>query len=104
MSCRGFAGDPTVDHPSKLHPNVTFHNIAATMLQDNEERVINKGGTVEWWTTSMPKLRYFLGMEKVDILKIDCEGCEVALARAVCAHNATRASKIASRASGAQSV
>lgn len=79
--CRGFAGDPTVDHPSKLHPNVTFHNIAATMLQDNEERVINKGGDVEWWTTSFPKLRFFLGMEKIDILKIDCEGCEVALAR-----------------------
>jgi len=79
--CRGFAGDPTVDHPSKLHPNVTFHNIAATMLQDNEERVINKGGDVEWWTTSFPKLRFFLGMETIDILKIDCEGCEVALAR-----------------------
>ena len=79
--CRGFAGDPTVDHPSKLHANVTFHNIAATMLQDNEERVINKGGAVEWWTTSFPKLRFFLGMEKIDILKIDCEGCEVALAR-----------------------
>lgn len=46
--CRGFAGDPTVHHPSKLHENVTFHNIAATMLQDNEERVINKGGNVEW--------------------------------------------------------
>jgi hypothetical protein len=79
--CRGFAGDPTVDHPSKLHENVTFHNIAATMLQANEERVINKGGAVEWWTTSFPKLRYFLGMEKIDVLKIDCEGCEVALAR-----------------------
>ena len=79
--CRGFAGDPTVHHPSKLHDNVTFHNIGATMLQDNEERLINKGGKEDWWMTSFPKLRYFLGLEQVDILKIDCEGCEVALAR-----------------------
>lgn len=33
------------------------------------------------WYTSFPKLRFFLGMENIDILKIDCEGCEVALAR-----------------------
>lgn len=79
--CRGFAGDPTVQHPSKLHENVTFHNIGATMLQNNEERNIDKGGKVEWWMTSFPKLRYFLGLEKIDILKIDCEGCEVALSR-----------------------
>ena len=45
--CRGFADNPTVRHPSELHPNVTFHNIGATMLQDNEERLINKGGEVE---------------------------------------------------------
>lgn len=79
--CRGFAADPTVHHPSKLHPNVTFHNIGATVLQDNEERLINKGGGEKWWMTSVPKLRYFLNLEKIDILKMDCEGCEVAMAR-----------------------
>lgn len=79
--CRGFAGDPTVDHPSKLHPLVTFHNVAATTLQDNEERLINKGGEEDWWVTSMPKLRYFLGLPKIALLKIDCEGCEMALSR-----------------------
>ena len=40
--CRGFAGDPTVHHSSKLHEQVTFHNIGATMLQDNEGRLINE--------------------------------------------------------------
>eukprot|EP00559_Dactyliosolen_fragilissimus_P007815 CAMPEP_0184864156 /NCGR_PEP_ID=MMETSP0580-20130426/14038_1 /TAXON_ID=1118495 /ORGANISM="Dactyliosolen fragilissimus" /LENGTH=270 /DNA_ID=CAMNT_0027362839 /DNA_START=253 /DNA_END=1065 /DNA_ORIENTATION=+ len=79
--CRGFAGDPTVGLPSKLHDNVTFHNIGATMLQNNEERIINKGGASEWWMTSFPKLRYFLELEKIDMLKIDCEGCEMAMAR-----------------------
>jgi hypothetical protein len=79
--CRGFAGDPTVSHPSKLHEKVTFHNVGASMLQDNEERLKDKGGTTEWWSTSMPKLRYFLGLERIDLLKLDCEGCEMALGR-----------------------
>jgi len=80
-NCRGFAGDPTVPHPSKLHPKVTFHNVGASMLVDNEERLINKGGTEDWWVTSMPKLRYWLGLDHVNIIKLDCEGCEFAFAR-----------------------
>jgi len=79
--CRGFAGDPTVHHPSKLHDNVTFHNIGATMLQDNDERLGNKGGKSDWLMTSVPKLRYFLGLENITLLKMDCEGCEMALSR-----------------------
>jgi hypothetical protein len=88
-NCRGFAGDPTVNHPSKLHPLVTFHNIGATMLNDNEERLINKGGESEWWTTSMPKLKDFLKLDHVDIIKLDCEGCEVALSRDILAEDAS---------------
>lgn len=80
-NCRGFAGDPTVPHPSKLHPRVTFHNIGASMISDNEERLINKGGAEDWWSTSMTKLRFFLGLDHVNIIKMDCEGCEFALAR-----------------------
>jgi|Transcript_10198 hypothetical protein len=80
-NCRGFAGDPTVPHPSKLHPLVTFHNVGASMLVDNEERLVNKGGEEDWWITSMPKLRYWLGVEHVNIIKLDCEGCEFAFAR-----------------------
>jgi hypothetical protein len=79
--CRGYAGDPTVEHPSKIHPLVTFHNVAATTLTSNEERLNNKGGESEWWETSMPRLKAFLGLEKIDILKLDCEGCEVAFGR-----------------------
>ena len=79
--CRGFAADPTVHHPSKLHDLVTFHNIGATILMNNEEREIDKGGTEEWWFTSMPKLRAFLGLDRINVLKLDCEGCEVALSR-----------------------
>jgi hypothetical protein len=80
-NCSGFAGDPTVPHPSKLHPRVTFHNVGASIISANEERLIHKGGTEDWITTSMPKLRYWLGRKHIDILKLDCEGCEVAFAR-----------------------
>jgi hypothetical protein len=79
--CRGFAGDPTVLHPSKLHELVTFHSVGATTLKNNEERIINKGGNVPWWEVSMPMVRQFLRLDHIDILKLDCEGCEMALAR-----------------------
>jgi len=79
--CRGFAADPTVTHPSKLHDLVTFHNIGLTMLTDNEERLVNKGGETEWWMTSLPRLRVFLGLDHIDMIKIDCEGCELAVSR-----------------------
>ena len=80
-NCRGFAADPTVDHPSHLHPLVTFHNLGATMLTPNEERLVHKGGQAGWWSISLPSLRFALGMDTIDILKLDCEGCEMALAR-----------------------
>ena len=80
-NCRGFAGDPTVTHPSRLHHKVSFHNVGASMLVSNEERIVNKGGDEDWWVTSMPKLRSWLGVKHVDIIKLDCEGCEFAFAR-----------------------
>eukprot|EP00529_Nitzschia_sp_RCC80_P021087 CAMPEP_0113503854 /NCGR_PEP_ID=MMETSP0014_2-20120614/34397_1 /TAXON_ID=2857 /ORGANISM="Nitzschia sp." /LENGTH=398 /DNA_ID=CAMNT_0000398911 /DNA_START=1 /DNA_END=1197 /DNA_ORIENTATION=+ /assembly_acc=CAM_ASM_000159 len=79
--CRGFAADPTVDHPSKLHPLVTFHNIGLKTLEANEERLINKGGEADWWMMSIPGIFKALDLKHLNILKIDCEGCEVALAR-----------------------
>ena len=83
-NCRGFAGDPTVPHPSKLHPLVTFHNVGASMLVDNEERLVNKGGEEDWWITSMPKLRYWLGVEHVNIIKLG-EWCRYCVSLGPCA-------------------
>jgi hypothetical protein len=47
------------------------------MLVDNEERLVNKGGEEDWWITSMPKLRYWLGVEHVNIIKLGewCRYC-----------------------------
>lgn len=78
-NCSGFAGDPSVTHPSKLHPAVTFHNIGLKMLRKNVEQLRNPADV--WILTSLPSLRTFVGWPYLDIVKIDCEGCEVALAR-----------------------
>ena len=78
-NCRGFAGDPSVVHPSKLHPAVTFHNVGLKMLRSNAEQ--RRDPSDEWILVTLPGLRKFLGWEYVDVVKIDCEGCEVALAR-----------------------
>ena len=72
--CKGVALDPSVTHPSKLHPKVTFHNIAARTMDAAED--------AQWdLVTTVPGLKKFLGHERVNVLKMDCEGCEYALAR-----------------------
>jgi len=78
-NCRGFSGDPSIVHQSKLHPAVTFHNIGLKMLRSNVEQ--RRDPEDEWILTSLPQLRNFLGWDYVDIVKIDCEGCEVAMSR-----------------------
>lgn len=72
--CHGFAADPTVTHPSKLHPRVFFTQMAATAYDPED--------TAQFpLRTSVPALRKLLGHDHVTVLKMDCEGCEYALAR-----------------------
>eukprot|EP00548_Thalassiothrix_antarctica_P017643 CAMPEP_0194190094 /NCGR_PEP_ID=MMETSP0154-20130528/61742_1 /TAXON_ID=1049557 /ORGANISM="Thalassiothrix antarctica, Strain L6-D1" /LENGTH=397 /DNA_ID=CAMNT_0038911801 /DNA_START=21 /DNA_END=1214 /DNA_ORIENTATION=- len=86
-NCIVFAADPTVTHTSKPHPKVTFHNFAAEMVEDNAERKRNKGGAEPWWYVSFPQIMKLLRLEKIHVLKIDCEGCEHALARDIIAED-----------------
>ena len=78
-NCRGFAGDPSITHPSKLHPAVSFHNIGLKMLRTNFEQ--RRDPKDEWILATLPSLRQTIGWDYLDIVKIDCEGCEIALAR-----------------------
>jgi hypothetical protein len=74
--CSGVAVDPSVDHPSHIHPRVTFHNFAA--------RTLDAAGDAVWQhVVTMPGLRRFLGHRQLSALKIDCEGCEYAIAEDV---------------------
>jgi hypothetical protein len=72
--CKGVALDPSVTHPSKLHPKVRFHNIAARTMNATED--------AQWdVVTTVPGLKKLLGHDRIDVLKMDCEGCEYALAQ-----------------------
>ena len=72
--CKGVALDPSVTHPSKLHRKVTFHNIAARTMDATED--------AQWdLVTTVPGLKKFLRHDRIDVLKMDCEGCEYALAQ-----------------------
>jgi hypothetical protein len=76
-----------VVHPSKLHPAVSFHNIGLNVLRPNVEQKVDPAD--EWVLASLPGLRRLLGWNYLDIVKIDCEGCELALARDVLAEDPT---------------
>lgn len=69
-NCRGFAADPTVVHKSQLHDLVTFHNIAAKTLTLNKEARDSKR---PWWVASIPSVKRFLNIERITVLKMDCE-------------------------------
>jgi len=73
FGCNGVGLDPTVEYP-KLLPgtNISFRHEAAPMLQ----ATLPDG----WKATSVTSLRREMQLAKVDILKMDCEGCEYALA------------------------
>ena len=86
FECSGFAADPTVSHTSSLHPRVTFHQIGAKMLHEPAQ--------TKWFSTSMPSLMKWRGDKYVDILKMDCEGCEYSLAKDVLLEDPTFFHKI----------
>jgi hypothetical protein len=71
-NCHGFAADPTVVHRSQLHDLVTFQNIAAKTLRKNQEEKSVKN---PWWVASVPSVKKFLGLQRINVLKMDCEGC-----------------------------
>ena len=77
-SCDGVALDPSVVHSSQLFISggeVLFFKVGAKML-DFPDIYNNR-----WLMTSVPSLIKFLKYDHLDVLKMDCEGCEYSLAR-----------------------
>lgn len=71
--CFGYAFDPTVSHPTAITKGVQFMQVAASSLGNNN-----------WITvTTIPALKQWLRHTRISVLKMDCEGCEYALARDV---------------------
>jgi hypothetical protein len=78
--CHGIALDPSVTHPAEIHKNVLFFKIAARTLDVQADR--------KWQVvTSVPALRHFMRHSYIDVLKMDCEGCEYSLARDISAED-----------------
>ena len=71
--CSGFSFDPSVVLQSQLAEGVIFMQLAANMLTDREKQS-------DYTYLSLPKLMQAFHMSHLDILKLDCEGCEYALA------------------------
>jgi hypothetical protein len=71
--CRGTALDPSVVYPTKLTYGVQFMQVAA--------RTLDAAADAKWpAVTTVPALMRWLGHSRLDVLKMDCEGCEYALA------------------------
>lgn len=75
-SCKGYAFDPTSDHPTNLTDNVIFLKTGA------HSPIMEKS----WHTVSVPDFRKFLDRD-LFALKMDCEGCEYSLAYDVIQHD-----------------
>jgi len=77
-TCSGLALDPTIKHNSMLNDRVWFLCMGATTLEDPP---------AGWMVTSVPGILKFAHWESIDVLKMDCEGCEYAIARDVLAED-----------------
>lgn len=71
FNCKGIGFDPTVTHLSKLHNRVYFLPMAASSLATERKFDL---------VTTVPAFRLWQHHDFIDILKMDCEGCEYALA------------------------
>ena len=70
-NCSGISLDPSVDHPIHITPGVIFLKTGANTLFP-----LPNG----WTSWSVPAFRKWYG-HYLYVLKMDCEGCEYALAR-----------------------
>ncbi|KAJ3227526.1 hypothetical protein HK099_001677 [Clydaea vesicula] len=75
--CQGIGLDPSFNKDSELKEGLLFMKFGANLLKNEE--VSNKN----WLMTSIPSLKRWLNHEKLAVLKLDCNGCEFALARDV---------------------
>jgi hypothetical protein len=85
--CFGFLFDPSVSHNSHPGQKLLFMGLGAPMLHhDNFENPgvwVNNGGHQPnlWQSIGPAGLARAMRHKHIDVLKMDCEGCEYALAR-----------------------
>jgi hypothetical protein len=83
--CKGYLLDPTVNYKAQIDTWSLFFSIGANMLTKYDDYARGRIGKLQtsWDTVSLPKLQNFLGHKNINLVKMDCEGCEYAIARDV---------------------
>lgn len=84
-NCKGLAFDPSVQYPSTLTEGVKFFEVGANVLAGAGDDYMP--GEAEMVMANVPELAAALGISALDILKMDCEGCEYALAGDIMSSN-----------------
>jgi hypothetical protein len=96
--CQGFLFDPSVIYPAKLEEDLRFFYMGAPLLTSDLEIDCASGPSCKeysgWIAVSPPQVMAFLGHKKINVLKMDCEGCEYALARDIARMDADFFSKV----------
>lgn len=77
MHCKGFAVDPLEIKDTKLNPSVSFQNFGISKMHEPEGEKEKK----TLWNTTIPALSKFLHVGFTDVLRLDCNGCEIAMIR-----------------------
>lgn len=88
--CTGHLFDPSVVYPSRIQDGVYFYKLGLASRQPNVGRSSSEDGhKKDWVLASLPTFfRIFVGdvsskAAALAVLKLDCEGCEYAIANAV---------------------
>lgn len=80
--CHGFLLDPTEVHPAKIGPGLRYFYVGAPMLEPSlQEPCSPTKGCVLPTVVSPSQLMVTFKHSWLAVLKMDCEGCEFALAR-----------------------
>lgn len=75
--CYGMALDPSVSYPTNLlGEKAVFFQLGARLKESPGHRP----GPGVWYLANLPLLAKALFIDKLHVLKMDCEGCEYALA------------------------
>ena len=78
LGCEVHSFDPTVDLPSELAQRVTFHKMGFAYAGIGETKLADAYNAVDGPLLSLEQVADRLGHRgrRLDVLKIDCEGCE----------------------------
>jgi hypothetical protein len=99
--CKGFLFDPSIVYPAKLKQHLHFFNLGAPLLSTDMATDCFSDPTrprctnlAEWITVSPPQVMALFHHRHIDVLKMDCEGCEYALARDIASFDPAFLSKV----------